>query len=115
MRSFDYSKLQNCTIDTELLGFISKIREYKGRQTLYVHQKKDKLDRLVEIARIQSTESSNKIEGIYTTAQRTKEIINNKAKPKNRNEEEIAGYRDVLTLIHENYDYIEVNQNTILQ
>lgn len=115
MRSFDYSKLQNCTIDTEVLGFISKIREYKGRQTLYVHQKKDKLDKLVEIAKIQSTESSNKIEGIVTTELRIKQLIADKTTPRNRDEKEIMGYRDVLNIIHENFEYIPLTSNYILQ
>ena len=115
MRTFDYSKFQNCTIDTEVLGFISKIREYKGRQELYVHQKKDKLYKLVEIAKIQSTESSNKIEGIVTTESRIKQLITDKTTPKNRDEKEIMGYRDVLNIIHENFEYIPLTPNYILQ
>ena len=115
MRSFDYSKLQNCTIDTEILGFVSKIREYKGRQELYVHQKKDKLDKLVEIAKIQSTESSNKIEGIVTTESRIKQLVADKTAPRNRDEKEIMGYRDVLNIIHENFEYIPLTSNYILQ
>ena len=70
---------------------------------------------MLKIAKIQSTFSSNRIEGIYTTDKRINEIVSQKLEPKNRNEEEIAGYRDVLSLIHENYDFIDVNQNTILQ
>lgn len=115
MRAFDYSRLQNCTIDTEVLGFISKIREYKGRQTLYVHQKKDKLEKLVEIAKIQSTESSNKIEGIVTTEVRIKQLLADKTSPRNRDEKEIMGYRDVLNIIHENFEYIPLTSNYILQ
>lgn len=61
------------------------------------------LDKLVEIARIQSVEDSNKIEGIVTTQVRIKELINEKTMPRNRDEEEIAGYRDVLNTIHESY------------
>ena len=115
MRTFDYSKLQNCTLDTEILGFISKIREYKGRQELFVHQKKDKLDKLVEIAKIQSTESSNKIEGIVTTELRIKQLVADKTTPRNRDEKEIMGYRDVLNIIHENFEYIPISSNYILQ
>ena len=115
MRTFDYSKLQNCTLDTEILGFISKIREYKGRQELFVHQKKDKLDKLVEIAKIQSTESSNKIEGIVTTESRIKQLVADKTTPRNRDEKEIMGYRDVLNIIHENFEYIPLSPNYILQ
>lgn len=115
MRIFDYSKLQNCTLDTEILGFISKIREYKGRQELFVHQKKDKLNKLVEIAKIQSTESSNKIEGIVTTELRIKQLVADKTTPRNRDEKEIMGYRDVLNIIHENFEYIPLSPNYILQ
>ena len=115
MRTFDYSKLQNCTLDTEILGFISKIREYKGRQELFVHQKKDKLDKLVEIAKIKSTESSNKIEGIVTTEVRIKQLVADKTTPRNRDEKEIMGYRDVLNIILENFEYIPLSSNYILQ
>ena len=115
MRDFDYSKLQNCTIDTEMLGYIAKIHEFKGKQELYVHQKKEKLEKLVEIAKIQSTESSNKIEGIVTTESRIKKLIADKTTPKNRDEKEIMGYRDVLNIIHENFEYIPLSSNYILQ
>ena len=74
MKTFDYSKL-NCTIDNEILGYIAKIHEYKGKQQLYTKQKKDKLEKLVEIAKIQSIESSNKIEGIISTNTRIKQLV----------------------------------------
>lgn len=115
MRTFDYSQLSNCTIDTEILGFIAKIHEFKGRQELYVRQKKDKLGKLVEIAKIQSTESSNKIEGIVSTNVRIKQLVQDKTTPRNRDEKEIMGYRDVLNIIHENYEYIPLSPNYILQ
>jgi hypothetical protein len=67
MRIFDYTKLGDCKWDSEILGLIAQIHEYKGRQELYLKRKPAELDRLVEIAKIQSTEASNKIEGIVTT------------------------------------------------
>ena len=115
LRKFDLVKESNSLMTNNIINLISSIHEYKGKQALYIEAKPDILSSLLSIARIQSTTSSNKIEGIYTTAQRTKEIINNKAKPKNRNEEEIAGYRDVLSTIHESYDYIDIKSNVILQ
>ena len=115
MRSFDYSKLSNCKIDTEILGYIAKIHECKGRQELFVRQKKDKLEKLVEIAKIQSTESSNKIEGIVSTNNRIKQLVQDKTTPRNRDEKEIMGYRDVLNIVHENYEYIPITPNYILQ
>ena len=115
MRTFDYSTLKNCTIDTQIINLIAKIREYKGKQTLYIHQKKEQLDRLVEIAKVQSTESSNKIEGIVTTEVRIKQLLEEKTTPRNRDEKEIMGYRDVLNIIHENFEYIPLTSNYILQ
>ena len=64
MRSFDYSRLADKAWDTDILNLVAKIHECKGRQDLFIRQKPVELERLVEIAKIQSTESSNKIEGI---------------------------------------------------
>lgn len=115
MRSFVYSKLNNCSLDNEILGYIAKIHEYKGKQELFVKQKKEKLEKLVEIAKVQSTESSNKIEGIVSTNVRIKQLVADKTTPRNRDEKEIMGYRDVLNIIHENFEYIPVTPNYILQ
>lgn len=115
MRSFDYSILKNKTWDNEILGLVAQIHEYKGRQELYLKQKPEELDRLVEIAKIQSTEASNEIEGIQTTNTRLKQLVADKTAPRNRDEEEIMGYRDVLNTIHENYEYIPIRANYILQ
>ena len=115
MRKFDLLKESNSLMNNNIINLLSSIHEYKGKQSLYIEAKPDILSSLLSVARIQSTTYSNKIEGIYTTNQRINEIINNNVKPKNRNEEEIAGYRDVLNTIHDNYDYIDINSNIILQ
>ena len=116
MRKFNLLEEYHSIIsNSNIINLISKIHEYKGKQSYLLDTKKDTLDTLLKVAKIQSTSSSNKIEGIYTTDKRINEIVNQKLEPKNRNEEEIAGYRDVLTLIHENYNFIDINQNTILQ
>jgi len=62
MRVFDYSKLKERTWDNEILAYVAQIHEYKGKQDLYLRQKPVELNRLIEIAKIQSTESSNQIE-----------------------------------------------------
>lgn len=116
MRKFNLLEEYNSVIsNNNIISLISKIHEYKGKQSFFLDTKKDTLDTLLKVAKIQSTSSSNKIEGIYTTDKRINEIVNQNLEPKNRNEEEIAGYRDILSLIHENYDYIDINHNTILQ
>lgn len=115
MRNFDYMKLSERMWDTEIVSYIAKIHECKGRQELFVRQKPIELERLVEIARVQSTEASNKIEGIVTTSTRIKQLVNEKTTPRNRDESEIMGYRDVLNTIHESHDYIPVRPSYILQ
>ena len=116
MRRFNLMEEYSSIIsNSNIISLISKIHEYKGKQSYLLDTKKDTLETLLKVAKIQSTSSSNKIEGIYTTDKRINEIVNQKLEPKNKNEEEIAGYRDVLTLIHENYNFIDINQNTILQ
>lgn len=115
MRNFDYLKLKSYKWDNETILLISKIHEYKGKQELFLKQKPATLDKLVETAKIQSVEGSNNIEGIRTTNTRLKQIVQDKVAPRNRNEEEIAGYREVLNVIHENFDAIPIKPSYILQ
>ncbi len=115
MRDFNYGKLRNIKWDNEVLGLVAQIHEYKGKQALFLKQKPVTLEKLVEIAKIQSTEASNKIEGIVTTAVRIKQLCDQKTTPRNRDEEEISGYRDALSLIHESYEYIPIKSSYILQ
>lgn len=115
MRAFDYSKLTDRTWDNEIVSYLSKIHEYKGKQELFLRQKPVELKRLIEIAKVQSVEASNRIEGIVTTNSRLKRLMADKTTPQNRDEEEILGYRNVLNLARENYDAIPVRSNYILQ
>ena len=108
-------KLADRMWDGEVLSYIAKIHECKGRQELFIRQKPVELERLVEIARIQSTEASNKIEGIVTTATRIRQLMDDKTTPKSRDEREIIGYRDVLSTIHQSHDYIPIRPAYILQ
>ena len=115
MRAFNYSKIKEQKWDSEILGYIAAIYKEAGKQELYLKQRPEELERLVEIAKLQSTEASNAIEGIVTTSTRIKQLVEEKTTPRNRDEQEIAGYRDVLNLIHENFDVIPITQNYILQ
>ena len=115
MRDFNYSKLKSKTWDGEVLSLVAAIYKQAGKQELYLKQRPSQLEKLVEIAKIQSTEASNAIEGIVTTSARIRQLVAEKTAPRNRNEQEIAGYRDVLNIIHENFDVIPVSQNYILQ
>lgn len=115
MRRFNYSEIKNQKWDSGTLGLIAAIYKEAGKQEMYLKQRPKELEKLVEIAKIQSTEASNAIEGIVTTSTRIKQLVKEKTTPKNRNEQEIAGYRDVLNIIHESFDAIHLSQNYILQ
>lgn len=115
MRTFNYSDIKNQKWDSEILGLIAAIYKEAGKQEMYLKQRTEELEKLVEIAKIKSTEASNAIEGIVTTSTRIKQLVEEKTTPKNRDEQEIAGYRDVLNIIHESFDAIPISQNYILQ
>ena len=115
MRTFNYSKIKEQTWDSEILGYIAAIYREVGKQEQYLKQRPEELEKLVEIAKIQSTEASNAIEGIVTTNTRIRQLVEEKTTPKNRDEQEIAGYRDVLNAIHDSFDVIPISRNYILQ
>lgn len=115
MRMFNYSAIKKRKWDSETLSLIAAIYKEAGKQEMYLKQRPEELEKLVEIAKVQSTEASNAIEGIVTTSTRIKQLVEEKTTPKNRDEQEIAGYRDVLNIIHESFDAIPITQNYILQ
>ena len=115
MRTFNYSAIRQQKWDSDVLGLIAAIYKEAGKQELYLKQRPEELEKLVEIAKIQSTEASNAIEGIVTTSTRIRQLVEEKTTPRNRDEQEIAGYRDVLSIIHESFDAIPITQNYILQ
>ena len=115
MRQFEYKESWKKLLTPNIVSLLTSIHEYKGEQNLFIESNSDKLVELLEIAKIQSTEASNKIEGIITTDDRLKKLVMDKTMPKSRSEKEIAGYRDVLNTIHESYEYIPINANYILQ
>lgn len=115
MRTFNYSEIKNRKWDSEILGLIAAIYKEAGKQEMYLKQRPEELEKLVEIAKVQSTEASNAIEGIVTTNTRVRQLVEEKTTPRNRDEQEIAGYRDVLNIIHENFDVIPITRNYILQ
>lgn len=115
MRKFDYIENWKSLLVPEVVEMLSKIHEYKGEQNLFIATKPEVLTYLLEIAKVESTEASNRIECISTTDQRLKQIALDKTQPRNRSEQELAGYRDVLKTIHENFDYIFVKPSYIQQ
>lgn len=115
MRDFDYEQEPRKLLTPEIVQMLAAIHEHKGRQELFLEANKDELKMLLEVAMIQSTGASNRIEGIYTSDKRLEELVRQKAEPRNRSEEEIAGYREVLAEIHESYEYITPRPSILLQ
>ena len=115
MRKYDFQNKWQKLLVPDIVALLTQIHEFKGEQNLFIEANSDTLTQLVEVAKIQSTEASNKIEGIYTSDDRLKKIVLNKTTPRTRNEQEIAGYRDVLATIHESYEYIPLRPTMILQ
>jgi Fic family protein len=115
VKEFDYAKAPKALLTPDIVAMLTSIHEQKGKQELFVEAYADALTTLMEIAKIQSTGASNRIEGINTTDKRLEELVRDKSAPRNRTEQEIAGYRDVLATIHESYDYIYPRPNIMLQ
>lgn len=115
MKYFDYTSVRTELYTPEIVNLLSAIHEYRGKQELFISAQPDILNAMLEVAKIQSTGASNRIEGIYTTEARLTELVKHKAEPRNRDEQEIAGYREVLNTIHESYEFIVPRSNVILQ
>ncbi|MGZ8383461.1 MAG: Fic family protein [Nitrospira sp.] len=115
MSSFDHGYLDKLVIPHRIITMIRKLGEHKGRQELFKKQAPEMLENLRQVALIQSTESSNRIEGIVADEKRLRAIVAELAKPANRSEAEIAGYRDVLNTIHHSYEHMPFTERVVLQ
>lgn len=115
MRKFDYIKQPEMLLTPEIVQMIASIHEHKGKQELFLEANIDELKTLLKVALIQSTGASNRIEGIFTSDKRLEELVSQKSEPRNRSEQEIAGYREVLATIHESFEYVVPRPNIILQ
>lgn len=115
MHEYDFINRPKDLLTPEVVALLTRLHECRGRQDLFIEAEPDVLTALLEVAKIQSTDASNRIEGIHTTDERLRAIVQEKVQPRNRNEEEISGYRDVLATIHESYEYIVPRPDNILQ
>ena len=115
MRSFDYDRQLALLMTPSIMRTVASIYECRGMQTRLSQLKPNVIDELREIALIQSTGASNRIENIKTSDVRLREIVLERVKPRSRDEQEILGYRNVLALIHESYEGIPVTPGVILQ
>lgn len=115
MPCFDYTQILPRLLTPSLVKTLGAIREYRGKQELYQRVRPETLERLCQVAKIQSTGASNRIENIHTSERRLRDLMAQKVEPANRDEREIAGYRYVLDLVHESHDHIPLTPSVILQ
>jgi Fic family protein len=114
MKRFDYSFLENEFIPSNIASMLFAIERNKTISDVFKEKYPNVFNNLVKIAKVQSVKASNAIEGIVTTDQRIKELVNESTEPRNHNEQEIAGYRDVLNRIHMDYQTIDIETRQIL-
>ena len=115
MKNFNYSFLESGMLPSGLVNVVEAIAALREREKQRREQYPDVFTRLESIARVQSVKGSNEIEGIVTSEERINEIVNQNSAPLNHNEAEIAGYRDALSLIHENYTALDIRERDILR
>ncbi|MDR3304956.1 MAG: Fic family protein [Clostridiales Family XIII bacterium] len=115
MRYFDYSFLENGMLPAGLVNIVSAIAELRERENERRENYANVFTRLESIAKVQSVKGSNEIEGIVTGEQRIHEIVNQNSAPLNKDEDEIAGYRDALALVHGNFDTLDIRERDILR
>lgn len=101
----------------DVVATMRQIGEGKGKQDLFKERAPDVLENLRQVAIIESTESSNRREGITVPQIVLERIVRQEGEPRpdNRSEGEVAGYRNVLQLIHERFEYMDVTPNVVLQ
>ncbi len=113
MSSLHPSYLKALKFTNQDLSTLNKLGEYRGKQAIYLDRSPETLESLRKVAVVESTESSNRLEGIKTSRKRLKGIVLEDTTPEDRDEQEIAGYRDALALVHEHYNELEVSTDTI--
>jgi len=115
MNSLSLDYIDKLTFTAEQIGMLRALGEYRGKQALFFKQSPEALKGLQLVAKIESSESSNRLEGIELPHKKIEELVLKDATPKSRSEQEIAGYRDALNLIHESGEHMPFTPNVILQ
>jgi Fic family protein len=114
-KSFENDVLARQGLNQGLLQSVRLVGEYRGKEALFKQQSPQVLQALRDSALIQSTESSNRIEGVVAAPQRIRDLVAKRTQPSNRSEQQIAGYREVLNTIHTNFADMQLTSNLVLQ
>lgn len=113
MHSLTPTFLSALRFDGLQMAILPVIGEYRGKQQLYFMQSPEVLVGLRQVAVIESTESSNRLEGVVVAKSRLKSLVLENITPENRSEQEVASYRDALALIHESAEHTAFSINVI--
>ena len=113
MMTFRNQRLRDHTLPMSTAWLLNDIAEAKGKQELFTHQAPQMLKTLREMALIQSTESSNRIEGVTVATDRLRPLVLGNARPKDRSEQEVQGYRLALNEIHTRHEKMPITPNTL--
>lgn len=115
MHSLSLDYLNRLRFSEEDMSTLRLLGEYRGKQALYFKQSPEILKNLQQVAVIESSESSNRLEGITAPHNRIADLVIKNSAPIDRSEQEIAGYRDALNLIHQSGQHMPFSNNIILQ
>lgn len=115
MHSLSLGYLAKLSFDTQQMATLRVLGEYRGKQQRYIAQPPEVLSDLRHVAVVESIESSNRLEGVVVAAHRLKSLVLKNAAPQSRSEQEVAGYRDALSLIHESGDQMPFSEGAVLQ
>lgn len=115
MHSLTPDYLTNLRLNMQQSAMLRTLGAYQGKQQLYVQQQPEVLQGLKNVAAVESIESSNRLEGVEIAPRRLKPLVLKNATPQNRSEQEVAGYRDALVLIHENKQHMPITASVLQQ
>lgn len=113
--TLDPRYLSHLTFTGEDASAMLRIGEFRGKQALFTQQTPEILESLRQVAIVESSESSNRLEGITAPRERVEALVLKASMPGTRSEQEIAGYRDALALIHESAQHMALSVNVVLQ
>ncbi|MBN1663185.1 MAG: Fic family protein [Deltaproteobacteria bacterium] len=115
MRTLQFFSRKFESVPAAVSWYLSDLGEARGKQELFTRQSPQRLKVLREHALIESAVSSNRIEGVEVDKSRIATIVFGKPFLRNRDEEEVRGYRQALALIHEQGASLPVSEETILK
>jgi len=115
VRSFQGDRLAGLRLPQGTVWLLEALAESKGRQTLYEKQSPQILAALREMALVESAESSNRIEGVTVDRNRLRPLVLGNARPRDRSEQEVLGYRRASSWVHTHFEKIEIEPESILR